>query len=264
VRIRRKDRSLNLNPFITFILTVQPEVIRKMGQERNLIGIGWMERFLYLLPSSKIGFRSHSNPPVPESLRQEYHQAIKSLLDKFCDPHNPAEPRTLNLTEEASSLWRQFQMGIEIQLRSGGKLHPIKGWGAKICGYALRLAGLIHVMKTDGDELEISAETMETALDLMYNLINHALAAFQLMSVDPKIEKAKRVLDWIVQNDRPQFKQNDIHRSIHGQFSNIDELKDALFQLVDRNCISDPKREETGGRPSIYYEVNPHLINGDR
>ncbi len=64
VRVRRGDRSLNFNPILTISLAIQPEVIRKMGNEKNFTGIGFIERFLYFLPESKVGFRKLENPKI--------------------------------------------------------------------------------------------------------------------------------------------------------------------------------------------------------
>lgn len=262
VRIRRKDKSIDLNPLLTFLLVVQPVIIKTMGEKRTFTGKGMMERFLYALPKSKLGYRSHQAEPMSEQLQDDYNRRITSLLDANIN-QNDTEQEKLTLTLESGALegWQGFQLYVETQLRPNGKLYPVLGWGGKICGYTLRLAGLLHIMENgSGENRIISRQTMNNALELSELLIDHALTAFEILSVDDKTEKAKHVCNWIKSNGKQIFKQNDCHKALHGQFKNIDDLKKILAVLTERNIISDQVKVETGGRPSIIYNVNPAML----
>ena len=261
VRIRRKDRSFDLNPFLTFCLFCQPSVIKNMGREFAFDGNGLIERFMYLLPESRLGYRSHENESVNERLQSEYENKIKTLLNDYMTPSEDDETRwTLTLEPGAFKEWRDFQDHIEVQLRPGGKLYSILGWGGKICGYTLRLAGLLHVMEYGHHTLVISLETMNRALELAALLINHALAAFDLMGADESQAKVKEVYEWIIFNGEASFLKRECQRSLHGQFRTVNELEEALHDLEDRNIISPPIHTPTGGRPSIHFDVNPALF----
>ena len=258
VRIRRKDRSFDLNPFLTFCLFCQPSVIRNMGKEAAFDGNGLVERFLYLLPESRLGFRTHNTEPIPEVLQGKYNDHIRELLEKYMAIENGNASRfVLELEPAAFSEWREFQDQIEIQLRPGEKLFPIRGWGGKICGYALRIAGLLHVMEYGNQRLTISLETMNRALELTALLIDHALAAFGLMGVDDGMHKAKVVVDWIVVSGQEQINQRDCLRDLKGTFKKVDELKETFNFLKSRHYIRESIEEETGGRPGINFDVNP-------
>ena len=63
VRVHRKDRSAILNPYLTVVLTVQPVVMQNMAGKRAYLGKGVLERFLYVLPQSQLGYRTHNTPP---------------------------------------------------------------------------------------------------------------------------------------------------------------------------------------------------------
>jgi len=101
---------------------------------------------------------------------------------------------------------------------------------------------------------------MNNALELSALLIDHALAAFELLGMDKQTEKAKHVYEWIKSNGQLSFNQNDCHRSLQGQFKKVGELKEALAELTERNIISQPEQIKTGGRPSIIYYVNPAIL----
>jgi hypothetical protein len=45
LRVRRKDRSFNLNPYLTIVLAIQPAIIQTMSEKRSYIGNGALERF---------------------------------------------------------------------------------------------------------------------------------------------------------------------------------------------------------------------------
>jgi phage/plasmid primase-like uncharacterized protein len=262
VRVRRKEQSINLNPLLTFLLVVQPVIIKTMGEKRTFAGKGFIERFLYVLPKSQLGYRSHRTDPMPQHIQNEYAREVTALLD-LSMPENDTdqERQTLTLERDALKEWQAFQHHIETQLRPCGKLYPVLGWGGKLCGYALRLAGLLHIMEhSSTNNRVISQQTMNNALELSALLIDHALASFELLGMDKQTEKAKHVYEWIKSNGQPSFKQNDCHKALHGQLTKISELKEILAELTERNIISQPEQIKTGGRPSIIYYVNPVVL----
>ena len=261
VRIRRKERSFDLNPFLTFCLFCQLSVIINMGRESAFDGNGLVERFMYLLPESKLGHRSHENESVSLQLQAEYDNKIKSLLNDYMIPSESNNPRwVLELNPKAFREWRNFQNSIETELRPGGRLSPILGWGGKICGYALRLAGLLHVMEFGHHNLTISLETMNKALEFSTLLIDHALSAFHLMGVvDERYKKEKALYNWIRLDGKPRFKKRDCLRGLQSQFKDVDELEGFLKDMESRHIISPPIHIKTGGAPSIFYDVNPKL-----
>jgi hypothetical protein len=192
VRVNRKDRSLALNPYLTIVLTVQPTIIQNMGEKRAYLGNGALERFLYVLPRSRLGYRTHDKPPISQTMLTAYHAKITSLLNQFFlrDNDKPQHPQILTLSTEAYSLWRDFQTTIEVQLRPDGKLASCQGWGGKICGFALRIASLLHAAEYGVNSLTITETTMRNALTIAESLVEHAIAAFGLMGIDQTTEDA--------------------------------------------------------------------------
>lgn len=260
VRVIRKNHAFDLNPNLTFLLVVQPVIIQTMARKRALTGNGLIERFLFALPESKLGYRSHSTDPMPENISLKYNSTVRQLLDECLEIKDGEQQRKI-LTLDPSALqeWKDFQKYIETQLRPSGRLYPIVSWGGKLCGYALRLAGLLHVMEHGTQHGIISKQTMKNALALAALIIDHTLAAFEMMSADKIVEKAKKVFDWIKATGEETFKQNDCNRALHGQFPKVDDLKNTLNELTRRNIIGPPIKVKTGGRPSIIYNVNPEI-----
>jgi hypothetical protein len=261
VRIQRKNRSLTLNPYLTIVLTAQPGVIQHMGQKQVYLGNGALERFLYVVPKSNLGYRTHNKPPVSEAIQTAYYQTIMQLLDQFSE-QNPrfSQARVLTLSPAAYKAWRDFQARVEIELRPSGKLIHCQGWGGKISGFALRIAGLLHTMEYGLDNTSISNTTMQNALNIATALIEHAIAAFGMMSIDNATEDAKIIVDWVKASHKKLFKQSELVLAMRNKKSGKSErLAKALQVLYERNIISAPVKLPTRKPTTVYY-VNPGIF----
>ncbi len=261
VRVHRKDRSLILNPYLTIALVVQPAIIEKMGKKSVFLGNGSLERFLYVLPKSKLGYRSHNQPPVSAAMQAAYHAKITQLLNQFLPAEKPIQ--LLQLSAEAQQLWQAFQGQIEIQLRPGGRLSSCQGWGGKISGFALRIAGVLHTAAYESQSLSIHETTMKNALEIAQALTEHALAAFGLMGADPAQADAQAIFDWIKNHQKRFFTRSEILLAMRNKkFSKAEYLLKALHVLQERNLISGPVKLPTR-KPTTRYYVNP-LIYSDK
>jgi hypothetical protein len=263
VRVRRKDRSLTLNPYLTIVLTVQPTVIQNIGGKRTYLGNGSLERFLYVFPKSKLGYRTHNNAPLSTALKNAYNAKIKNLLDNFFqfEKNKSNQCHVITLTPVAIQSWRNFQAAIEKQLRPDGKFSSCQGWAGKICGFALRIAGLLHVAEQGLQNLMITDTTIKNALDISTRLTEHAIAAFSLMGIDQPTEDAKSVFQWLKARNVPSFTKSEIVLAMRNKkIGKPDRLLKALLKLKERNIISAPVKLPTR-KPTTLYYVNPSLLN---
>ncbi len=264
VRVRRKDRSFSLNPFLTIVLAVQPAVVRHLAEKKAYSGNGALERFLYVLPSSRLGYRSHTMPPVSDTLQQAYHDRLTHLLQRFVLPENtlPITNRTvLTLSGAAQSAWRDYQAEIEIQLRPAGQFERCQGWAGKMSGFALRLAGLLHVAEYGAMPLVISERTMQNALAMAQALGAHALAAFDLMGVDEATEDARFIFRWIKIVTQCTFTQSELTVACRHKSWSSERLARALRVLHERHLISQPVMQPGRFKPTKVYFIHPHLVN---
>lgn len=258
VRVRRKDRSFNLNPYLTLVLAVQPVVISHLGEKRAYCGNGALERFLYVLPKSHLGYRTHDKPPLSATLQQAYHAKIKALLHYHSQDQKSTQ--VLTLSPSAQQAWHTFQLRIEAQLRSDGKLAVCLGWGGKICGFALRLAGLLHVAMAEEQDRVISEESMQRALDIAERLTEHAIAAYSLLGTDQTIEDAKEVLAWIKERGVSLFTQTEVLTALRNRkVGKSERLQKALRVLIERNILT-AQRLPTPRKATLEYYVHPTLL----
>jgi hypothetical protein len=248
IRVRRKDKNISLNPYLTLVLAVQPIIIQNLISKQAYTGNGMIERFLYVLPQSQLGYRTHDNPVLPQHLQSAYHSKVTALLNEV------KSEIIFKLAPEAFSLWKQFQKEIEIELRANGRLGSCQGWAGKICGYALRIAGLLHVAEFGIQKENISFNTMVNALQLSRLLIDHALVAFNLMGDDEATEDAKWIWQWILSKQKSPVTQSELLLGTHNKkLGRVERLNKALQVLRNRNLISQPIKLPTRKPTTVYY-----------
>jgi replicative DNA helicase len=87
---------------------------------------------------------------------------------------------------------------------------------------------------------------------------------FDLMGADPRLEDARRLLDWVSRTNRIQFSRRDAHRAApRGRFAKATDLEPALRLLEEhgylRRVDPEPSQDPQGrGRPaSPRFLVNP-------
>jgi hypothetical protein len=270
VRVDRGSRTAVIDrPALTFGLGMQPGLLQDMapGAKRKFRSSGTFARFFFGLPATRIGKRDMGQRvTIPSDLEARYRGEVLRLLE--------IEPRTdvaegdddehlLLLSDAARESWVRFAQRIENEQAEGGPLESMRDWCAKLPGGALRVAGLLHVAGHGTAADAIREETMQRALEVCTRLIRHAQAVFDLIGADAATDDARVCWRWIERNGEPEFLRSDMHRAHHTRFDKVDRLITALETLKTRNLISGPhKGTAAGGRPPIYYRVNPRAMKG--
>lgn len=270
VRVDRGSRCAVIDrPALTFGLGMQPGLFADMAPaaKRKFRSSGVFARFFFGLPETRIGKRDMGRRvTIPTELEARYRGEVLRLLE--------IEPRTdvvdgeddehvLLLSNEARELWVKFAQKIETDQAEGGPLESLRDWCAKLPGGALRVAGLFHVAGHGTAADEISEATMKRSIGLCMRLIRHAQAVFDLIGADPAADDAKLIWRWIERQGRPDFLRSELYRAHHSRFAKIDRLIAALEALKNRNLIAGPYRGAiSGGRPPIFYRVNPLAMKG--
>jgi len=139
----------------------------------------------------------------------------------------------------------------------------VRDWASKLPGAALRLAGLLHLARHATLLPELSPEIEEPeiriALEICEALTSHAIAVFNIVSEDPVLTKAKRVLHWIVTQQPLEISKRICFRAHQPHlFEKVEDLDVCLKVLADHYMIRVAERK-TGGRPSEVIQVNPAL-----
>src|SRR5450759_1583471 len=98
----------------------------------------------------------------------------------------------------------------------GGSLDLIKDWGRKLPGEVARIAGQLHMAEFGkaGIEKPISVTFVTASCVLGGYFREHAIAAFNQMKEDPRINTAKKILSYLKRNELPRSKLRGIKTRI--------------------------------------------------
>jgi hypothetical protein len=245
VNRRGREPQFLENPMLTICLTIQPGAFNETRQTKAVTEEGFLARFLYLVPNSKIGFRKTGDavPVMPDDIREQYHQGIQTLHSNALQvpPH-----WKIFLSSDARSLFNAFEADVERRKRDGGDLNewegcPLAFWSGKLAGNVLRLALVLHAIKTllapDSLKTPISGETMEQAIALGEFFIPHARKAFGELNADESIRGAKQLLNWIRNGKRPEFLHQVGWQALKKTLNTGERYNSALNTLKQRGYL---------------------------
>lgn len=272
IMVDRKGRSNEYIqvPALTMLLTVQPTVIEEIMNNKEMSGRGFVARFLYALPVSRIGRRNYRVKPIPEKVKNDFNDLIYRLLQI----PDIGEPRILRLSEEADKLAEEFFQEIEDGLTD--ELEEIEGWAGKLHGQTMRIAGVFHCCEhvENAYNVPVSGETMKNAIGMGRYFLEHAKAAFAIMGLSdsPVVKDAKYILKRLDESGQHEISKKDLFDRCRNRtgMDKVEGMEPGLNELVQRGYIrifkSEPTPQNTqnpqnvknkGGRPSWMIEINP-------
>lgn len=266
-RVDRKGREPELieRLTLTIAMTVQPSVLKNL--DRNTpegASRGELERFLYALPKSTMGFRSINPPPVPPGVKDEYLHRVSTLARHYWPVEASA---TLRFSDAAFARFADVQRAVETELRPDGKFGRsarLRGWGGKLAGAIARIAGILHVASGLDHHTPISADCADSAARIGAYFGDHAVAVFDFMTASSPNAKAIELLNDIRRLGMVEFSKRDLFTALsRSRWKKVAELDEPLELLFDYGWIDVLEGEYSGkGRPpSPRYMCHPHVFN---
>lgn len=253
-RVGRKPvRVRNLT--LTFVLLVQPSVLKEIGKTSVDKSRGELERWLYAVPKDFLGYRDIDAKQMPRELRDRYNDAVIDLGRRFFKAEEILE---LSLTDAAKARFREVRKKNEKRLRPGGMLgkRRVKGWGAKLDGHIARIAGILHIASArQGTQVDADLITAADRIGDYY--AQHALAAFHLMDTQGDNAEAEELLEKIKEFGWREFSFRDLlHRTRRYKADVVEPIQ----VLVERGWLLEKEMEDrpgAGQKPSQVYIVHP-------
>ncbi len=249
-------------PRLSIGLSPQPDVLRGLAAKPGFRGRGLLGRFLYLLPSSPLGYRTLQSKPVPEMICSTYAAGVHAMLnwEVATDEYGNERPHVLTLSDDALNEWQAFALAIEKQMRPGQIFEHCTDWAGKAPGAAARVAGVLHGIKhAHGKpwQTPIPLETISDALEIMAVVIRHSLATLEMMGSDPSIAAARQVWEWLKRGRHVRCSVRDAFNALRSNFPRVSKLREALDALEERGYIEviEPLRDGPGRPPSPIIRV---------
>ena len=254
---------------LSCLFTPQPSVIAGLAETPELRGRGFLARWFYAMPTSKVGYREVSSDAIPLPVRSRYESHIRQLWQ--VDYLNDGKPHVLCFEREADRHMEQFQSWVEGELRPEGSLAEMAGWGSKLCGLAARIAGILHAADGIGSGSSwmtkaVSVNVVQRAVTIAKNYaIPHVMAAFDMMGTTETIANTWKLWKKIAGRDSPTepFSKRDAFILCRVTFGTVDRV-DPAIDLLERHflirSVSCSTRQGPGRKPSPMYEVNPSAL----
>ncbi len=269
-RIGRGRDSVD-RPALTCVYTPQPCVLEALGETPEMHGRGFLARWFFSLPQSRIGFRKARAGVVRESVYRAYEAAMLALWG--VGYAGEEESHELKFSPDAVAALVAFEEWKEVRLREGEELAGCAGWGNKLGGLCVRLCGILHaadgVLVGEGwKATPIQADVVLRAVRLCRDYaVPHALAAFDRMGASETMIGARAILKWLGKRSDPfiEFSKRDVFNGCRGAFQTVDEMQPAIGLLEQHYLIrlkTEPQMHAGPGRKrSPVFEVNPTAFN---
>ena len=261
-RVGRPSENI-MDPALTVLLMVQPSVISAVLANNTFQGRGLTARFLYCVPSSRVGQRQFDSRPISREIKQKYYEKITNMLSKEI----PDKPALIVLSREARQELSVFAQEIERRLVTD--CSEIADWTGKLVGNVLRIAGLLCCCETEQTEENrqpvVSGEIMRKAICLGRYFLSHARVAFDVMPTKAMYVNGVRVLKMLRKKALPEFDRRMAMRNC-AVFKTITEIQPVLDFLEDYGYIFEIPVSQYGrtGRPPLpRYRVNRRVLEQD-
>ena len=245
------------NPTMTIFLAVQEIVLEQFMSNDIFRGRGLNARFLYCIPTSKVGKRIFDPKGIPSSVETEYNSSIDNLLKI----PQKEKPTILKLSHGAYKELGKFFYWVEPQFEN--ELEFMKDWANKFIGTCLRIAGIVHCMEYSNiaSGCPVSEDTMKKAITISKYFLEHSKYAYMLAGENKDIKNAKYILKKLEEQEKMSLKRSEIlNISRSRNIKIIDDISKALEILSEYDYIAKQEaieRKGAGRKPDIVYELNP-------
>ena len=263
-RVDRMGRATEFvdRPALTLVMMVQPGVLAAAASNTAFHDSGFLARFLFAYPPSRLGHRAVDPAPLDPATVAAYGARITKVARAL---RKTEQVQTLTLDPAADAVRLDYARQIERKLGPNGELAHIRGWAGKIVGATVRIAGLLHLLQHGTTEDAITAESMRGAVTLGEYFTAHARHAFDEMAArDDDLELARRTIALIGRNPTfCEFSARALFTAAPRSWMPGTATMDAaLDKLVDYGWIMpepEPQRPEgkRGRTPSKRYRAHP-------
>lgn len=259
----RKDRNFPLrNVRLTFSVMTQIDSFRKFLEKgRGAIQeMGFLARMLVACPESQIGDR-HMDDSVKSSIwLDKFNAKIYSVLTQRFSDHKKliGAFETLELSEKASSMYRDFFNSVEGSLSDSGALYDVRDHASKNPECALRMAALFHLMEER--EGEIQADMMQSAIKICtWHLFEYQRLFGQSSQISRDFSDKELLIKWFLvwsgQRGFQPFKKN----YAYSYFPVTLRKKSAGDPILEELCLNKIISLEST-RQGVFIILNQHYF----
>jgi hypothetical protein len=267
-------------PFLAVVGGLPPErlaTLRGDGARQVAEQDGFLDRFLFSYPAELPAEEENWLSIAPETTKN-----WKDVVDKLrtlqmepvkdeTDQVRGQRPFVVGLTADGRQAWQDFTRRHAAEINDGAFADCLRGPWRKLCGYCARLALILHYLRwacgeVEGDKAAVDGESVRRAEKLVSYFKTHAKKVYALLDADPRAGAARKLLDWISQQNQATFTKRDTYRALRGLRCRTVEDVEPILTLLEKHGYVRPlppvERHTAGRRPSPGYESHPALHQG--
>ncbi len=273
--VRKTAKSAYVSKLCVSVAALtQPGVVRDIiAGDTQMSYTGLLARFMYVWPTSNLGYRKLSPRTVSQGMEDAYDACVARILTA-CRPERPIEgeelPRIHRIVvdEGAQEILHSIRREAEIGLRSTGSLRSIAlDWGGKYAGLVIRLAGVLALMRwsastRDMHDLRIEVRDLTGAWEIGKAAQSHAARMFVTTELGHSETFVRKHLAKLAKQAMPRIEvmsARDIYRAGNRTafkkqgLATKSALEPILERLESHSCLRKSK-----DRPNSW-EINPKL-----
>ncbi|OKB64771.1 hypothetical protein BHU62_20970 [Serratia marcescens] len=196
---RKKEGTVRLNAYLTFLLMVQPEVFEEYLERhgKKAVSSGFLARFLFTETVSTIGQRRISlnqdnSRQALGNLFTHLNKFLKEQKEHFYDTSK--SKKTLTLTEDAKKLFEGKVSQYQLNISQNQCWEHIPEFVSKAGSQAIRMAAIFDCYS----ESDISEQYLKNAFTVTEWHLNQAARYFYKLSAQYQLQQDVYLLyDWI-------------------------------------------------------------------
>lgn len=260
---RKKEGTIRLNAYLTFLLMVQPEVFKEYLERhgKRAVSSGFLARFLFTDTISTIGQRKtnlnqNNSRQALDNLFTHLNKFLKEQKEHFYDTRK--SKKTLTLTEDAKRLFEEKVSQYQFNIAENQCWEHIPEFVSKASSQAIRIAAMFDCYS----ESDISEQWLNNAFTLTEWHLNQAGKYFYKLSAQYQLQQDVYLLfDWIKNrfinptglmkvthiqtgqvtdvrlNPLQPFSKNELETHGPARLRRIERLTPALNQLIQLGLI---------------------------
>lgn len=232
---------------LTISIAIQPEPLEVImaGEGQSGIGNGLTARFLIcdVGEASTQGTRFIGIPVLPKGNIEELQARLKELLDRYLVlSKDPQFVRTkLKFSAKAAAVWIMYFNYTEEQKQAGGRYEKHIGHSSKLPDVVARIAGDLHLIESDEDEISISC--LLSAIRLCDESSKDYV---KVIAKDINETEAMVLYDWMMKRQRDISSGGRvsafmdityIRQYTHNRMRSIRLIENYLFILQDKKML---------------------------
>lgn len=256
--INRKEERINIpRPFVNVIGGLQPDVLEQLIKSN--INDGFIDRILFSFPDSSPSYWSEIS--LREETMLNYQKVIYELYR--LKGNGKGSPVIIKFQKEAKKEFVNWYDNLQKEMHSAGFSEELKGTWAKMPGYFLRLALIIHLLRytcKETKEKEVDEVSILVTCELTDYFKSHAKKVFNILKSDHLTKKIFKIINYIRdKGTNNSIKLRDLlHANVAG-VRNMEEVNTLLKHVEVRGYGKFASKKNMNGTKSKYFTLNSNL-----